>query len=172
MAMIVLTACQIVGGDGDGGEAGGNGPVVDPNVELGSVALTASCDSSDGDEIESLSLQGSYDCDENFLVSMTNEGESVGPVRMHLTLGDVETESDGPVPGPTMVCEDAGQPPSDSFRLDSAGIDAGSCQVGESTATCDVEPLSQGATVAVTLEICPPPQTATVTTEVVLERLS
>lgn len=174
VAMCFLTACQIVGGDGgdDGGEAGGNGPVVDPNVELGSVALTASCDSSDGGQVQSLSLEGSYDCDENFLVNMTNEGESVGPVRMHLALGDVEAESEGPMPGPTMVCEDAGQPPSDSFRLDSADADGGSCRLGETTAVCDLEPLSGGASVAVTLEICPAPEVATVTTEVVLERLS
>lgn len=176
IAMCVLSGCQLVGGDGSDEAGGDDLPAVDPNVTLGSAALTASCDSSGMARIANLSLQGGYDCDENFLVSMTSAGPDAGLIRMELKLAEVDSEMEGPVAGPTPdaapICEDAGEAPSDGFRLDSVQTEGGSCQLGESTAVCDLEALSAGATVNVNLEICPAPQTATVTTEVVLGRLS
>jgi hypothetical protein len=176
IATFVLCGCQLVGGDG--GEAGGDDlPAIDPNVTLGSAALTANCDSSGRARIANLRLQGGYDCDEDFLVSMTSAGGDVGLIRMELRLAEVDSGVEGPVAGPTpdgepIICEDAGEAPSDGFRLDSVQTEGGSCHLGESTAVCDLERLSPGATVDVNLEICPAPETATVTTEVVLGRLS
>lgn len=168
----VLSGCQVVDGDGDGNGARGEPPAVAPAGRLGSVALTADCESSDGGQVQSLRLDGSYDCDEDFTVAMTNAGQDTGPLQMELILGDVDSPAPGPTVGPTILCEDAGEPPSDSFRLDSAQTDGGSCQLGEARAVCEIEPLSAGDGVTVTLEICPKPEIATVTTEVILGRSS
>jgi hypothetical protein len=176
LGVLVLLACQPLGGDG-GIELGGDDdlPAVDPGVTLGDAALTASCDESDAARIKNLSLEGSYDCEENFTVAMTSTGQATGQLRMQLALTELDSEADGPVAGPTPgvpICEDAGEAPTDTFRLDSIQTDAGTCELGESAAVCDIRPLSAGATVDVVLEICPPPQQATVTTNVVLGRLS
>lgn len=172
LTMCVLSGCQVVDGDGGGNGAAGEPPAVAPAVRLGSVALTANCESSDGGQVQSLRLEGSYDCDEDFTVAMTNDGQDMGPLQMELILGDVDSAAPGPTVGPTILCEDAVEPPSDSFRLDSAQTDGGSCQLGEARAVCEIEPLSAGDGVTVTLEICPKPEVATVTTEVVLGRSS
>jgi hypothetical protein len=171
ITLCVLSGCQVVDGDGGNG-ARGEPPAVAPAVRLGSVALTADCEASDGGQVRSLRLDGSYNCDEIFTVAMTNDGQDVGPLQMELILGDVDSPAPGPTVGPTILCEDAGEPPSDGFRLDSVQTDGGSCQLGEARAFCEIEPLSAGDGVTVTLEICPKPEIATVTTEVVLGRSS
>lgn len=165
-ALLLLSACRLVGGNAGGGDraAEEEPPALAPAAELGSVALTASCQSSDRGRVQTLSLKGSYDCEETFTVTMENAAASAtGPLQMELLLRSVADESDGPIVGPTGTETDA---PAGDFTVASASADGASCEVGGGVAVCRVDGLSPGTVVSVGLGISPAPGGATVTTEV------
>lgn len=165
LLLIVVPACQLVGGDGDEDD---QIPAVAPAARLGSVALTAGCDSDDQGRVRSLELVGSYDCQDGFAVAMINTGDaSTGPVRADLRLQQVAP--DDPVAGPTTPGE--GDEQAAGFILSSASVDRGTCEVREGAALCELDPLSGGDTLIITLTIEPRPEVATVTTGVDLSRL-
>lgn len=165
---MILPACQLVGGDANGAQGEeGEPPVVDPAVTLGSASLTASCDADDQDQVMTLSLAGSYDCHQNFVITIENVATSgIGPLQALLSLEEVASESGGPTVGPTAPGEDVDE--SAEFGLGSATADGGACEVRNATAVCELDPLSRGKSATITLTIEPPPEVATVTTEVVL----
>jgi hypothetical protein len=159
--------CQLVGGNG--GEVAGDvePPAVAPAAELGSVALTANCDSSGEGEIQAIQLVGSYDCDENFNVTLTNSGsEQLGSLEAQLTLAEVNPEGDIPVPGPAPTGTE--HTPGGVFTLASVDAEGASCEAGPSRVLCELEPLPDGESAEITLQISPGPEQATVTTEVIL----
>lgn len=167
LLVCLAPACPLVGGDSGTTAGDVEPPVVAPAAQLGSVALTASCDSSEEDEIQAIKLVGSYDCDDNFNVTLTNStSEQIGSLRAQLTLAEVVPEGEIPVPGPTPT--ETEHPPPSLFTL--ASVDAGgaSCEAGPSRVLCEVEPLAEGESAEITLQISPGPEQATVTTEVIL----
>jgi hypothetical protein len=159
--------CQLV--PGNGGEVADDvePPVVAPAAELGSVALTASCVSSEEDEIQAVQLVGSYDCEEKFTVTLTNSGsEQLGSLQAQMTLAEVDPEGEIPVPGPTPTGTE--QSPEGVFTLASVDAEGASCEAGPSRVLCELEPLPDGESAEIILQISPGPQQATVTTEVIL----
>ncbi|MGH2723750.1 MAG: hypothetical protein ACRDI0_05700 [Actinomycetota bacterium] len=164
VAAWVLPGCPVVGGDGGVAGGGDEPPAVAPAAELGSVALTANCESSGDGEVQAVSLVGTYDCDARFAVTMSNAGsEELGGLVAQLDLADVEL---APVAGPTTPGVEAGEP--EGFGLASVDAKGASCEVGGVRAVCDLESLSAGESAVITLEISPSPEVATVTTDVTL----
>ncbi|HEX2031602.1 MAG TPA: hypothetical protein VHL78_09400 [Actinomycetota bacterium] len=165
-AILLLSACRLVGGGADGQDAadGEEPPALAPAAELGSVALTASCSASDEGRVRTLSLGGTYDCQETFTVTMQNAGPTpTGALQMQLVLRSVSDESDGPVVGPTGTETDA---PTGDFDIASASAEGASCEVGGGVAVCAVDGVPSGEAISVALGISPAPGGATVTTEV------
>jgi hypothetical protein len=160
LALLLLSsACELVGGGGDGDAD--DDVAVAPGARLGSVALTADCTERGEGSVESLSLTGTYDCEDGFTVDMKNDSSTgSGPLRMRLSLGDVEAVSEEPIPGPTTT-------PQPEFAFVSAEVEGGSCGV-DGAVVCELDSLPPAAAISVTVQISPPPLVATVTTEVVL----